>query len=144
MIDRSLALNAGSARAWYISGLLRVMAGECDRAIEHSRTSLRLGPRGPVGVPLYVMGLAYFFSSRFGEAAEQLALSVRAYPGWPPPLRALAACYAHMGRLEDARAVIEQLRAVGPVAASEVNRYRRAEHRELLLSGLRLAAGEAA
>ena len=144
LIDRSLALNAGSARAWYISGLLRVMAGECDRAIEHSRTSLRLGPRGPVGVPLYVMGLAYFFSSRFGEAAEQLALSVRAYPGWPPPLRALAACYAHMGRLEDARAVIEQLRAVGPVAASEVNRYRRAEHRELLLSGLRLAAGEAA
>ena len=49
-----------------------------------------------------------------------------------------------MGRLEDALAVIEQLRAVGPVMASpEINRYRRAEDRELLSSGLRLALGEA-
>ena len=47
-----------------------------------------------------------------------------------------------MGRLDDARAVIDRLRALGPVAATEINRYRRAEDRELLLSGLRLAAGE--
>jgi len=47
-----------------------------------------------------------------------------------------------MGRLNDARAVIDQLRAVGPVTATEINRYRRAEDRELLLSGLRLAVGE--
>jgi adenylate cyclase len=88
------------------------------------------------------MGSAYFFSRRFAEAAEKLALSVRAYAGWPLPYRTLAACYAHMGRLDDARVVIEQLRAVGPVTATEINRYRRAEDRELLLSGLRLAAGE--
>ena len=143
LIDRSLTLNPGAARAWFISGMLRVMAGEHDRAIKHSQTCLRLGPRGPVGVPLYVIGLAHFFSHRFGEAADQLALSVRTYPGWPLPLRALAACYAHMGRLDDARAVIEQLRSVGPVmASSEINRYRRAEDRELLSSGLRLAARE--
>jgi hypothetical protein len=47
-----------------------------------------------------------------------------------------------MGRLDDARAGIEQLRAVGPVMATEINRYRRAEDRALLLSGLRLATGE--
>jgi TolB-like protein/class 3 adenylate cyclase len=142
-IDRSLALNPSSARAWFISGLLRVLAGECDKAIEHLETSLRLGPRDPVGVPLYVIGSAHFFSRRFGEAAEKLALSVRAYAGWPLPYRTLAACYAHMGRLDDARAVIEQLRAIGPVMATEINRYRRAEDRELLLSGLGLAVGEA-
>jgi adenylate cyclase len=88
------------------------------------------------------MGSAYFFSRRFVEGAEKLALSVRAYPGWPLPYRTLAACYAHMGRLNDARAVVDQLRAVAPVTATEINRYRRAEDRELLLSGLRLAAGE--
>src|SRR5262245_25481937 len=143
LIDRSLALNPSAARAWFISGLLRVLAGESDKAIEHLQTCLRLGPRDPVGVPLYVMGLANFFSRRFIEAAENLALSVRAYSGWPPPYRALAACYAHIGRLDDARAVIEQLRTVGPVIAPEIRRYRRAEDRELLLSGLRLATGEA-
>jgi adenylate cyclase len=142
LIDRSLALNPSSARAWFVSGLLRVLAGECDKAIEHVQTCLRLGPRDPVGVPLFVMGMAHFFSRRFGEAAEKLALSVRAYSGWPLPYRTLAACYAHMGRLDDARAVIEQLRAIGPVTASEINQYRRPEDRELFLSGLRLAAGE--
>jgi adenylate cyclase len=143
LIDRSLALNPSSARAWFISGLLRVLAGEGDKAIEHVQTCLRLGPRDPVGVPLYVMGIANLFSRRFIEAAEKLALSVRAYSGWPPPYRALAACYAHIGRLDDARAVIEQLRTVGPVMSPEILRYRRAEDRELLLSGLRLATGEA-
>jgi tetratricopeptide (TPR) repeat protein len=142
LIDQSLALNPSSARAWFISGLLRVLAGECDEAIKHVATCLRLSPRDPVGVPLYIMGSAYFFSRRFAEAAEKLALSVRAYAGWPLPYRTLAACYAHMGRLDDARAVIDQLRALGPVRATEINRYRRAEDRELLLSGLRLAAGE--
>jgi TolB-like protein/class 3 adenylate cyclase len=142
LIDRSLGLNPSSARSWFISGLLRVLAGDCDEAIEHLQTCLRLGPRDPVGVPLYVMGLAHLFSRRFADAAEKLALSVRAYSGWPPPYRALASCYAHIGKLEDARVVIEQLRTVGPGIASEINRYRRAEDRELLLSGLRMAAGE--
>jgi hypothetical protein len=92
---------------------------------------------------LFVMGMAYFFSRRFGEAAEQLALAVRAYAGWPPPCRGLAACYAYMGRLDEARAVIEQLRILGaPAMGSEIHIYRRPEDRELLLSGLRLAAGE--
>jgi adenylate cyclase len=142
LIDQSLALNPSSARAWFISGLLRVLASECDEAIKHVETCLRLSPRDPVGVPLYIMGSAYFFSRRFAEATEKLALSVRAYAGWPLPYRTLAACYAHMGKLADARAVIDRLRALGPVAATEINRYRRAEDRELLLSGLRLAAGE--
>ena len=142
LIDQSLALNPSSARAWFISGLLRVLAGECEEAIKHVETCLRLSPRDPVGVPLYIMGSAYFFNRRFAEAAEKLALSVRAYAGWPLPYRTLAACYAHMGRLNDARAVIDQLHALGSVTATEINRYRRAEDRELLLSGLRLAAGE--
>ena len=88
------------------------------------------------------MGMAYFFSHCFSQAAEKLALSVREYSAWPLPRRALAACYAHMGRLDDARAVLEQLRTIASVMASEIDIYRRPEDRELLLSGLRLAAGE--
>ena len=55
LIDQSLALNPSSARAWFISGLLRVLAGECDEAIKHVETCLRLSPRDPVGVPLYIV-----------------------------------------------------------------------------------------
>jgi len=56
--------------------------------------------------------------------------------------RSLAACYAHMGRIEEAREVIARLRAITSRVMPTVSRLRNPEHRELFLSGLRLAAGE--
>src|SRR5262245_63605208 len=52
-----------------------------------------------------------------------------------PEYRALASCYAHMGRLEEARAIIERLRTISPLVVPELNQFRNPEHRELLLSG---------
>ena len=48
-----------------------------------------------------------------------------------------------MGRLDEAREIVNRLRAITPVVVPSVIYYRNAEHRELFLSGLRLAAGEA-
>jgi predicted TPR repeat methyltransferase len=61
LVDRALALNPSFARGWYVSGLLRLFAGQPGLAIEHIETSLRLSPRERVGTPLAVMGAAYFF-----------------------------------------------------------------------------------
>jgi hypothetical protein len=47
-----------------------------------------------------------------------------------------------MGRLDDAREVVERLRAFTPVIVPPALPIRNPEHRELVLSGLRLAAGE--
>ena len=47
-----------------------------------------------------------------------------------------------MGRIEEARAIIAKLRAITPEIVPSYLPYRNAEHRELFLSGLRLAAGE--
>ena len=48
-----------------------------------------------------------------------------------------------MGRLDDARDIVVRLRAVTSVEMPDDRFLRNQEHRELLLSGLRLAAGEA-
>jgi hypothetical protein len=48
-----------------------------------------------------------------------------------------------MGRLDEAREIVERLRAITPVVVPSFIPYRNPEHRELFLSGLRLAAGEA-
>jgi hypothetical protein len=48
-----------------------------------------------------------------------------------------------MGRLDEARAIVAQLRTITPQVVPNFLPWRNAEHRELLLSGLRLAAGEA-
>jgi hypothetical protein len=50
---------------------------------------------------------------------------------------------AHMGRLDDPREIVERLRAITPLVIPNRTSYlRNSENRELLLSGLRLAAGE--
>jgi hypothetical protein len=47
------------------------------------------------------------------------------------------------GRLDEARGVVARLRAITPLLVPKDLLLGNPEHRELLLSGLRLAAGEA-
>jgi len=143
LVDRALALNPSFARGWYVSGILGLWAGQPDLAIEHAGSSLRLSPREPVGTPLSLMGGAYFFKRQFDEAVSKVLLAIQDDPGFPPSYRVLAACYAHMGRLDEARAIVAQLRTITPQVVPNFLPWRNAEHRELLLSGLRLAMGEA-
>jgi adenylate cyclase len=143
LVDRALALNPSFARGWYVSGLLRVWAGRPDLAIEHLETSPRLSPRERTGSPLSAMGMAYFFMHRFDEAASKLILAIQDHPGFPPTYRTLAACYAHMGRLDEARAIIARLRAITSEVVPGDLPFRNPEDRELYLSGLRLGMGEA-
>jgi len=89
-----------------VSGVIRISAGEPDLAIAHVQTSLRLSSRERLGVPLFVMGMAYFFKRQFDEAAAKLLLSIQDNPGHSPSHRFLAACYAHLGRLEEAREIV--------------------------------------
>jgi TolB-like protein/class 3 adenylate cyclase len=142
LVDRALALNPSFARGWQLSGFLRIVAGQPDLAIEYLEMSLRLSPRERTDQPLSLMGLAYFFKRRFEEAAAKLLLSIQDHPGFPPSYRALAACYAHMGRLDEARAIVTRLRAITPLVVPSDLPFRNPEDRELFLSGLRLAAGE--
>jgi len=143
LVDRALTLNPNYARGWYMSGVLRLWAGQPDLAIEHENASLRLSPRARVGTSLGVRGPAHFFARRFDEALPKLLLAVQGDPSFPLSYRYLAACYAHMGRLDDAREIVQRLRAITPVVIPDASFLRNLAHRELLLSGLRLAVGEA-
>jgi TolB-like protein len=142
LVDRALALNPSFARGWHISGNLRLWAGQPGCAIEHVEASLRLSPRTRIGLPFMVIGAAHFLSRRFDDAVRDLLLAIQEFPNHPPLYRCLAACYAHMGRLDDAREIIVRLRAITPTLLPKFIPYRNPEHREFLLSGLRLAAGE--
>jgi TolB-like protein/class 3 adenylate cyclase len=142
LVDRALALNPSFARGWYLSGIIRGFAGEHDLTIAHVNTALRLSPRERMGVPLSVMGTAYFFKHRFDKAASKLLLAIQDNPGAPAAHRTLAACYAHMGRQDEARAIVARLRAITPLVVESDSPYRNPEDRELLLSGLRLALGK--
>jgi len=142
LVDRALALNPSFARGWYISGSLRLLAGQLDIAIEHAENSLRLSPRERVGWARYIIGAAHFFSRRFEEAVQKFLLAMQEDPSATSSYRILAASYAHMGRLEEAREVIARLRAITPKVMPNPSLLRNPDHRELYLSGVRMATGE--
>jgi tetratricopeptide (TPR) repeat protein len=142
LVDQALALNPSYARGWYLSGVLRSWAGQPDVAIEHVEASLRLSPRARVGWGLVAIGVAHLLARRFDEALPKLRLAIQQDPSNRGTYRALAVCYAHMGRLDDAREIVTRLRTIAPVVIPDLNFLRNPEHRELYLSGLRLAAGE--
>jgi adenylate cyclase len=144
LVDRALILNPSYARGWYASGLLHLLGGNAETAIEHVEKSLRLSPRDYVGVPLLIIGSAHFVARRFELAIENFTVVARQIPAYPPTYRMLAACYAHLGRMDEARGAIDQLRSIGAAVMPDSNSgpLVNAELRELLLSGLRLATGE--
>ena len=141
LVERCLALDPSSARGWYVSGLLHLWAGNTELAIEHVETSLRLSPRERLGAHLSVIGTAHLLDRQFDTAIAKLQLAIHERPTNPPPYRSLASCYAHMGRLDDARETVARLRAITPVVIPHALPWRKPEHRELWLSGLQLAAG---
>jgi adenylate cyclase len=142
LVDRALALNPNFGLGWYWSGILRIIAGDPDLALAHFETFLRLSPRERHSAHLTGIGMALFMKQQFEDAAAKLLGSLERVPNFTVSLRFLVACYAHMGRLKDAREVVERLRAITSVVVGGASFLRNREHRELLLSGLRLAAGE--
>jgi adenylate cyclase len=144
LVDRSLQINPSFAYGWQRSGWLRLWAGNPDLAISHLETALRLNPRDPSPATLMGIGVGHFFARRLEEARSMLLRSLQEQPGWVPTSRFLAACYAHLGRLDEARAIVEQLRVLTSVVVPDAAHWRNPEHRKFYLSGLRLAAGETA
>jgi len=143
LIDHSLELNPSFAQGWGWSAWLRLWAGQPDIAIEHFQACLRLNPRDRRAGSFLGIGVGHFFARRFDDAKAMLLSSLQEIPTWVPTYRFLASCYAHLGRLDEAREIIRQLRTITPVVIPSAEHWRNPEHRELYLSGLRLAAGAA-
>jgi adenylate cyclase len=143
LIDRALDLNPSFAIGWFVKGWLRLWAGQTDVAIELFEKSLRLNPlrKAPA---TYSIGVAHFFARRLDKAAAMLLVSLHESPNWVPCLRLLASSYAHMGRLANAKAIVEKLRQITPDLVPSAEHWRVREDREFYLDGLRLAVDQTA
>jgi adenylate cyclase len=142
LVARAVSLNPSYGRGWYIGGMLDMFAGRHEAAIEKEEISLRLNPRDRFSQPSMIVGFACFFLRRFEDAAEKLQIVVQENPQYPNPWRYLACCYAHTGRIDEARAAIARAGSSTVGAVGSANPFRRAEDRELFVSGMRLAMGE--
>ena len=143
VVDRSVSLSPSRAHSWLISGWVRLWAGEPENAIEHLNIALRLNPRGPRPMHTLGIGVARFFLGEYTEALPMLQASLTELPNFGETYRFLAATLAHLGHLDQAHDLIAKLRQIRPaMVARDASAWRNPAHRELLLSGLRLAIGK--
>ena len=146
LIDRSLALNPGSAQGWVTSGWIRLTAGDSERAIQDFTRGERLDPRSRFRpFNLTGVGIAHFQAHRLDEAASTLLASMQLLPSYVTNYYYLASCYAHMGRHDDAREIFRRLTVLTPPAADPpVIMSQKLEQRAFFLAGYRLAMGQTA
>ncbi|MCC2663659.1 MAG: response regulator/tetratricopeptide repeat protein [Geminicoccaceae bacterium] len=144
LVERALTLNPSNAHNRVTAGWVRLYAGQPEVALDCFDKALRLSPRVRAGVWVG-MGNAYFMARRLDEAEATLRRSLESQARWPPTLRMLASCYAHMGRIDDARATLARLQALTSVVVPPRRRlaWRDPEAMEFFVSGLVLAAGQA-
>ena len=81
----------------------------------HFQRALRLSPRDMIGFRTRG-GLAFslFFMNRLQEALSEAERAHQESPAYVPAHRVLAATLAHLGRIDEAREIIRQLRLIAP------------------------------
>jgi len=146
LVEKAIALNPGSAFAWFVSGSVRMIAGETDLAFDHLETSKRLDPMGPLGPALAgYMGVVRFKQGRFAEAIPYLKESIQ-QADIPTSFAYLAASYGQLGETAAAQAALARFAAVSPLPI-DVHARSTIIHPaqlELFLEGVALAEGETA
>jgi TolB-like protein len=97
-ISRGLSMNANLAIGWEFSGLVQVMLGNHETALEHLRRAERLSPRAPSMMQLQLgIAAAHFYSGQYEEAARVAERITRAYPTFFPAWRMMAVSNALAG-----------------------------------------------
>jgi adenylate cyclase len=104
LIDRALQFNPNLARAWGLSGWVRIYAGQPEIAIGHLARAMRLSPLDPA-FPILQLGTAYahFFAGRYDEAASWAEKVAKEQPKYRDGLSLLAISHALAGQLVKAQ-----------------------------------------
>ncbi|MGH6661598.1 MAG: tetratricopeptide repeat protein, partial [Rhodospirillales bacterium] len=144
LVDRSLAINANSNRAWLSSANQRCRSGDPETAIEHAEKAMRLSPLDrSMWVAYGCLATAHMQLENYETAAEWARKSVRMHRDYLPAHLVRAASLAQLGRESEAKAAVRELLTVDPglTTASLKKRFPIAGYRNLegFLDGLRAA-----
>jgi tetratricopeptide (TPR) repeat protein len=114
-IDRALALNPNSARAWELCGWVSFSLGQHEKSIACFEMAMRLSPLDPLAALPYA-GIAwpFFFTGRYDESIAWADKACREMPNSALPLRPKIAAAALAGRMAEAEDAIRRLRAINP------------------------------
>jgi adenylate cyclase len=141
--DAAIALNRNDPWGHLIKGYGLMYSGRRAEALEPLASALRLDPRGPTAmIVLHQRALCDYFEGDYTSAEALARRAIREYPGGPRPRVVLAASLGQQGRVEEARAALEEAMAASPGYFRHIigrTPYHSEGDHERLLGGLRKA-----
>jgi adenylate cyclase len=140
--QQATTLNSNDADGAAHMGGLFIDVGHFSEALDWFQRAVRLNPLHPAWY-LYGIGEAYYGARQYARAIDPLRAAVNRFPNFITPRRHLAAAYAQMDRLEEARAEIATIRELDLSVCLALYRgrlrYEKMEDLEHYLDGLRKA-----
>jgi adenylate cyclase len=142
LIDRANSLNPGSAYAWFISGLLRILRGDPQASIGRFQEAARLDPLSQLGEMARAhIGVAHALLGQYEEAARLF----RETTYRTPRVRMIiTAVYGWLGAVEEARRELDLYASGGaamPMEALATATVRDSEQLAWILAALKRASG---
>jgi tetratricopeptide (TPR) repeat protein len=111
----ALQLNPGLAAAYRFLGMQLAFVGRAHEAIVNLEKALRLSPRDlAIHECLWAMSLAHFAAGQYEEALVWAQRSRQEKPEYLFASLALAATYARLERIEEARSALKEVLRLSP------------------------------
>jgi adenylate cyclase len=142
--DAATRLNPSSCYAWSRSAGIRCWTSDFATSAEYFRRALRLSPADPWTYAFQSgLGMALLFLGNFPEAIDWFRRALSNNRNHAPSYRLLAVALVQSGRLEEAKQVVQQMRAIDPISSLSRSEFftgfRDPEPKRLYLESLRAA-----
>ena len=111
--ERAIALDPNDANSYLAMAYAMIFAGRPAKAFGLVEKAMRLDPHYPAYY-LFVLGMAHFGTEQFEKAVTLFERALKRNPQNYVPLIPLAAAHAYLGRKQEAKSVIEQLKKFVP------------------------------
>jgi tetratricopeptide (TPR) repeat protein len=143
-VERAMELNSNDPSVQGFSGHVRTFLGDQDGALSCFEMALRLSPGDPMAFAfLHGSATAHLLAGRYEEAVGFATKAAHENSNFNPIFRVLAASYAQLGKMEEARKAVGRLLELDPrigIAHLRANLpYQDRTQFERLLDGLRMA-----
>ncbi|HXQ47456.1 MAG TPA: TIR domain-containing protein [Caulobacteraceae bacterium] len=142
LIDRAVALNPGSEFVWLSSGIVRLVLGQTEQAVEHLELSMRLAPSGPRrGIQINCMAMARFQQRRFEDCIVLMREFTQESAASPLGHAFLAASYGLLGQRKAATEALVKYQNLtrAPIEDWAARMLHDPSQRQLFLDGIALA-----
>jgi adenylate cyclase len=139
-LDRAIAVNPNDADAIAGRGTVLVWSSRTKEGIAALEMAQRVDPRLNV-FNRFALALAYYLTEKYDIAVELLSRNLTETPSAAYNAAVLAACYAQLGRREDAAAAVAVVQRLDPAFDAEAfgTQLQKVSDRKRLHEGLRKA-----